>query len=215
MSPARRIPEVSVNILKTTPSKNGSYGVKLGFICHKSWNLYAIKVGLCTTFSVKKSPFMSRDFYAIRPLILWHILRPYFLLIRGVGVVEIVFIQLCNLLATALFKMITGKKLLQNIVRLSQQGLVRDILGRALFPKRISVELCPGSHWQSLARAPGRPREKPVVKHFLVYTRCYLNSVHTRCIVKTSGFTRGVCKNRGFSIKFKGFLVEFLENRRS
>ena len=24
------------------------------------------------------------------------------------------------------------------------------------------------------------------------------NSVHTRCIVKTSGFTRGVCKNRGF-----------------
>ena len=25
-----------------------------------------------------------------------------------------------------------------------------------------------------------------------------LNSVHTRCIVKTSGFTRGVCKNRGF-----------------
>ena len=25
-----------------------------------------------------------------------------------------------------------------------------------------------------------------------------INSVHTRCIVKTSGFTRGVCKNRGF-----------------
>ena len=24
------------------------------------------------------------------------------------------------------------------------------------------------------------------------------SSVHTRCIVKTSGFTRGVCKNRGF-----------------
>ena len=24
------------------------------------------------------------------------------------------------------------------------------------------------------------------------------NSVHTRCIVKTSGFTRGVCKNLGF-----------------
>ena len=24
------------------------------------------------------------------------------------------------------------------------------------------------------------------------------NTVHTRCIVKTSGFTRGVCKNRGF-----------------
>ena len=26
----------------------------------------------------------------------------------------------------------------------------------------------------------------------------FLNSVHTRCIVKTSRFTRGVCKNRGF-----------------
>ena len=25
-----------------------------------------------------------------------------------------------------------------------------------------------------------------------------INSVHTRCIVKKSGFTRGVCKNRGF-----------------
>ena len=25
-----------------------------------------------------------------------------------------------------------------------------------------------------------------------------VNSVHTRCIVKTGGFTRGVCKNRGF-----------------
>ena len=44
---------------------------------------------------------------------------------------------------------------------------------------------------------------------------CKFNSVHTRCIVKTGGFTRGVCKNRGFYIKFKGFLVEFLENRLS
>ena len=42
----------------------------------------------------------------------------------------------------------------------------------------------------------------------------FIDSVHTRCIVKTSGFTRGVCKNRGF-VKFKGFLVEFLENKRS
>ena len=25
-----------------------------------------------------------------------------------------------------------------------------------------------------------------------------VNSVHTRCIVKTSGFTRVVCENRGF-----------------
>ena len=41
-----------------------------------------------------------------------------------------------------------------------------------------------------------------------------VNSVHTRCIVKTSGFTRGVCRNLDF-IKFKGFLVEFQENSRS
>ena len=27
----------------------------------------------------------------------------------------------------------------------------------------------------------------------------FFNSVHTRCIVKTSGFTRDVCKNQGFS----------------
>ena len=39
--------------------------------------------------------------------------------------------------------------------------------------------------------------------------------MRTRCIVKTGGFTRGVCKNQGSDIKFKGFLVEFLENRRS
>ena len=41
-----------------------------------------------------------------------------------------------------------------------------------------------------------------------------INSVQTRCIAKTSGFIRGVCKNRRF-IKFEGFLVELLENRRS
>ena len=41
-----------------------------------------------------------------------------------------------------------------------------------------------------------------------------LNSVHTSCIVKTSGFTRGVSKIRGF-IKFKGSLVEVLEMRKS
>ena len=39
-----------------------------------------------------ESPFIfSRDFYAIRPLNLWHILGAYFLLIWGVGVVEIIF----------------------------------------------------------------------------------------------------------------------------
>ena len=33
-----------------------------------------------------------------------------------------------------------------------------------------------------------------------------VNSVHTRCIVKTSGFTRGVCKNKGFYKNLKVFL---------
>ena len=33
-----------------------------------------------------ESPFISRDFYAIRPLILWHVLGAYFLLIWWVGV---------------------------------------------------------------------------------------------------------------------------------
>ena len=37
------------------------------------------------------NPFISRDFYAIRPPILWHILGAYFLLIWGVGVVKIIF----------------------------------------------------------------------------------------------------------------------------
>ena len=38
-----------------------------------------------------ESPFISRDFYAIRPLILWHILGSHVLLTWGVGVVKIVF----------------------------------------------------------------------------------------------------------------------------
>ena len=33
----------------------------------------------------------------------------------------------------------------------------------------------------------------------------FINSVWTRCIVKTSAFTRGVCKNQQFYIKFKWF----------
>ena len=32
----------------------------------------------------------------------------------------------------------------------------------------------------------------------LCLSSAIFNSVHTRCIVKTSGFTRGVCKSRGF-----------------
>ena len=43
------------NKLKTTPTpnKNSSYGIKGGFVCHKSRSSYAIKVGSCTIFSVK------------------------------------------------------------------------------------------------------------------------------------------------------------------
>ena len=41
-----------------------------------------------------------------------------------------------------------------------------------------------------------------------------VKGVQTRGIVKTSGFTRGVCKIGDF-IRFEGFRVEFLENRRS
>ena len=78
--------------LKTTPTpnKNASYAIKVEvhmpqkpeFVCHKSRFVHHI---LC------ESPFISRDFYAIRPLILWDILGAYFLLIWGVGLVKIVF----------------------------------------------------------------------------------------------------------------------------
>ena len=37
--------------------------------------------------------------------------------------------------------------------------------------------------------------------------------MHTRRIVKISGFTRCVCVKIGDFIKFKGFLVEFPENK--
>ena len=60
------------------------------------------------------------------------------------------------------------------------------------------------------ANKSGLPKTVPLVNRAFVPPK--INSVHTRCIVKTRGFTRGVCKNRGF-IKFKGFLVGFLENR--
>ena len=43
---------------------------------------------------------------------------------------------------------------------------------------------------------------------------CPANSVRTRGIVKTSGFTRVFVKIGDF-IKFNGLLVEFLKNRRS
>ena len=45
-------------------------------------------------------------------------------------------------------------------------------------------------------KAPIRKQEGG--KRCKMVTMIWFNSVHTRCIVKTSGFTRGVCKNRGF-----------------
>ena len=39
----------------------------------------------------------------------------------------------------------------------------------------------------------------------------FINNVHTRCIVKTSGFTRGFVKIGDF-LKLKGFLAEFQES---
>ena len=41
-----------------------------------------------------------------------------------------------------------------------------------------------------------------------------ISSVHTRCIVKEADL-QGAFVKIGDIIKFKGFLVEFLENRRS
>ena len=59
----------------------------------------------------------------------------------------------------------------------------------------------------------GRPRfsARTSMKKFALI---FCLSVHTRCIVKMSGFTRGFVKIGDF-IKFKASLVEFLENRRS
>ena len=76
--------------------------------------------------------------------------------------------------------------------------------GRAYFCKSIAIEM--GGVSRHFSRISGSGVDVTLLTTF--------NSIHTRCIVKTSGFTRGVCKNRRF-IKFKGFLVEFLENRRS
>ena len=42
------------------------------------------------------------------------------------------------------------------------------------------------------------PRIKDSLENLCRKGSISINSVHTRCIVKTSGFTRGVCKNRGF-----------------
>ena len=50
-------------------------------------------------------------------------------------------------------------------------------------------------------KIPGQSRENFVYVFFslcVFFSLPIINSVHTRCIVKTGGFTRGVCKNWGF-----------------
>ena len=58
-----------------------------------------------------ESPFISRDFYAIRPLILWHILGSYFLLIWAVGVVRIIFKSVPTIFGLCDFKQLAMCKL--------------------------------------------------------------------------------------------------------
>ena len=73
-----------INKLKTTPTpnKNGSHGIKGGFVCH-------IFGSVCHIFC--RNPLILTDFYAIRTPIIWHILGAYFWQIRGLGVVRIIF----------------------------------------------------------------------------------------------------------------------------
>ena len=57
--------------------------------------MHAIKVGARMPYKSVKVPLFCRragDFYTMRPLNLWQIFEAYFLLMRGWGVVEIVFI---------------------------------------------------------------------------------------------------------------------------
>ena len=81
-----------VNILKTTPTpnRNGSYGIKVGFIWHKSRSSYAITVGSDTIFSVKVPGFQG-IFAAYDPSFYGIFWEHIFLLIWGMEVDEIVF----------------------------------------------------------------------------------------------------------------------------
>ena len=55
--------------------------LRAGFICHESRSLYAIKHKSWFVHHILcECPSISRDFYAMRPLIWWHILGAYFLL---------------------------------------------------------------------------------------------------------------------------------------
>ena len=83
----------TVNKLKTTPTpnKNGLYGIEGGgFVRHKRRSSYAIKVGSCTTFSVKV-PLFQGIFTPYVPSFYGIFSGSYFLLIWGVGVVRIMF----------------------------------------------------------------------------------------------------------------------------
>ena len=66
--------------------------------------------------------------------------------------------------------------------------------------KHLGPETADGMGWFSLGfegYEPGMCRD--LCRDVWDPKKCSkINSVHTRCIVKTGGFTRGVCKNRGF-----------------
>ena len=53
-------------------------------------------------------------------------------------------------------------------------------------------------HEKNQGKFGGKFRRKSGTKIRGTFVQQLFKSVHTRCIVKTSGFTRGVCKNRGF-----------------
>ena len=79
----------------------------------------------------------------------------------------------------------------------------REFFGR-VFPrfqhppppkKKVHLQDCHHSYPASYGYTPARHENIFLDLFPDNYITC-INSVHTRCIVKTSGFTRGVCKNR-------------------
>ena len=75
------------------------------------------------------SPFISRDFYAIRPLILWRILASYFLLIWGVGVVRIILTFISELPDSKNFGCL-------------EKGWNRQGVGMQYLPRQPALETC-------------------------------------------------------------------------
>ena len=68
----------------TTHPKIGSYGARVGVRMQLKLGLYAMKSWFVHHI-LFESPRMARDFYATRPLVLWHILGTTLLLTWGWG----------------------------------------------------------------------------------------------------------------------------------